>query len=269
MKPTKPPKPHFPPLPGAGRSIGQMPGQRQFGTLNPQGFEELLRQNGVRMRISKIMPCPKVRDVRGQDHSPDCDACRNGWVYFGEQEFIGAFAGNSNSRSFPPQGTLDFDTAQIVVPTADERGRPLHVSFFDRIEADITPIRYYQRVQTTGNVDRLQLRAVRVEKLVGYDGAEYIQGQDFVLDPHGRVEWTGERRPGFDPMRGVGEVYSIVYYVSPSYTVMNIPSQTRNSQVEGPQGPGNPNAQARFPQVVVVRREIISEDPANKPRNED
>ena len=57
-------------------------------------------------------------------------------------------------------------------------------------------------------------------------------------------------------MTNAGSIYSVVYRIRPVYRVMSIPVQVRNTQVQGPDGAGSPNVQARFPVVVQVRAEV-------------
>lgn len=244
FKPFKPAK--FPALPGFNA-----PFQKQLARPNPETLEQLIKGNPTTMKVARPMPCPRVRDVRGDDHLPGCEFCTaNGYVYYGETEFVGAFMGNSNQRSYQAQGRIDYDTAQIVVPTKDIHGKDLNVSFLDRIQVEVRPIRFWQRVQTSGSgVDRLQFPAVAVERIVGSDLTEYVPGTDFVIDPYGKIEWRG-RRPGYDPINETGEIYSIVYYIKPVYTVLNVPIQTRNS--------GEGEESRKFPQMITVRREFVA-----------
>jgi hypothetical protein len=152
MIPKYPKLPPAPKLPNANtRGSFMMPDTRMGPVQNPQAYEHLIETQGSEFILSRAMPCPKVQDERGETHPPVCE-CIGGFVFYGHQKFIGAMLGNSNSRQYTPQGTVDYDTASFLVPTHDSAGNPLEVTFMDRIEnVNVEPIRFYQRVDLPGS----------------------------------------------------------------------------------------------------------------------
>jgi len=208
------------------------------------------------MILSKPMPCPNTKDVRGDTHPPGCTYCQNGYIYYGNQTFKGNIFGNSNTRQFQSQGAIDYDSAQVEIPATDSRGAPLSPSFFDKIILDCEPVRFYQRIEhSQTGVDKLHFPAVKVEKVLGADFKEYYPVKDFVINPVGRIEWIGSR-PKYDAALDSGEIYSITYLIKPSYVVINIPSQVAMAQtvVDGE------TILQRLPSMVQVRREFVPHD---------
>ena len=248
--------PTFPKLPNF--SLGHAPHLRQTNTLNPDGFQQILEQQGVPMVVARAVPCANMKDLEGVSHPPKCEFCLNGYRYYGAQKFIGAFTSNNSSMNFESQGSILVDMAQVIIPNEDAQGRPLNLNYFDRIQVEGTDARYWQRVQhNQSGIDRLQFPAKSVELL--YDNErEYVYGVDFQISPKGFIEWIGDKRPGYDPMLDQGGIYSVVYYASAVYTVVSIPSAITTVQVQGPAGPGTENTQKRLPYMVTARREFIA-----------
>jgi hypothetical protein len=242
-----------------GFSYGQMQSKIPNVTLNPDSFQSLIEGQGVRMIHRRPVPCPNIRMLEAPSHDAKCDMCYNGFIYYDEREFVGAAMGNTLDRRFGANGTWDMDQAAIIVPTADKSGRPMDVNYFDQIEMPDFTVRYYQRVEhSQSGTDRLQFPALSVDFLIDHNGKAYKPGVDFLVRK-GRVVWVeGRDRPSYDPVTKRGMIYSVNYYTTPTFTVLNLPHQLRMAQTRGPGG-GN-NVQARFPQLAVVRRDFIPYD---------
>lgn len=242
--------------------VGQFPNETGQIGMNANPFEQLISAHGIRMIHQKPLPCPNQQTLNGGDHDPNCSRCYNGFLYYGQTEFIGAFMGNSINRQFGMNGTWDLDQAQIVVPSKDKNGAEMDFQFFDQIQIPDFTVRYYQRVQASQTgIDRLHFPAAKIDKVIGSDGTEYRVGVDCQVDERGWVKWiSGGKRPGFDlsiddgTTTGGGEIYSINYYTRPSFTVISLPHQIRGTQSLDENGN---SVQARFPQLVVVRKDFI------------
>lgn len=242
-------------------SLGQQPNKLPLHTFNPQGFEQLIREMGVRLIHQRAISSPRVKSLRGDDFDVSDNKQENGYIYYGSKEFIGAFQGNTMERQYNVNGTFDDDSASIVIPTKYSDGTDMDVSVFDRIIApDMKAVRYPQRVEhnMSGN-DRLHFPAESVDLLIDSRGTQYTEKVDFRVDERGMIEWLpGGRRPMFDPVLNKGEIYSISYYMKPVFTVVGLPHQFRITQTKGPDGR---NIQHRFPQLSIVRKDFIPADP--------
>lgn len=241
-----------------GMSIGQMPSNIPNVTLNPEAFDNFIKAQGIRMRHQRPVPCPNVKDIYAPDHNPGCNECFNGFLYYGEKEFTGAFFGNDLDRQFNINGIWDLDTAMIIVPIKDSSDDLLDIQYFDQILLIDAPlVRYYQRVEhSQSGIDRLQFPASSVDFVVDASFKRYRPGIDFVIEL-GRIKWVGQR-PGFDTVRNRGVTYSVNYYIRPVFTVIRLPHQLRIAQTQTVAG--QPNVQARFPQLAVCRKDFIPFD---------
>lgn len=249
----------------------KMPGTSQFQlktpvpnvTLNPEGFEEFIKSQGIRMIHKRPVPCPNVRDINASDHSPSCNLCFNGYLYYDQSSFTGAFMGNSLNRRFGAEGTWDQDEATVIIPLRDTEGNSLDVQYFDQLEVPDFTVRYYQRVEHTQlGIDRPQFKVLSIDFVVDAHGKLYKPGVDVAPDEHGRIKWLGSNRPGYDPVTGRGVVYSINYYTAPTFSVVAMPHQLRAAQTKDPAG--GANIQAKFPQLVVVRKDFIPFDESDR-----
>lgn len=227
-------------------------------TMNPESFDDFIRGHGVRMIHKRPVPCPNVKDINASDHSPSCNLCFNGYVYYNKSFFTGAFMGNGLNRRFGPEGSWDVDEAQIIIPVKDEAGNILDVQYFDQIEVPDFTVRYYQRIEhNQDGIDRPQFKVHSLDYVIDANGKVYQPGVDVIVTPDGRLKWIGDR-PGYDPVAHRGVVYSVNYYTAPTFSIVNLPHQLRITQTKDPAG-GN-NVQARFPQLAVVRKDFIPFD---------
>jgi len=234
---------------------GQYPDTSPIVGVNPLAYEDLIRGHGIRMVQSKPIPCPNQRTLNGGDHDPACTRCHNGFIYYGDKEFVGVFMGNSLQKNFGMNGVWDYDNATIILPAKDSSGVEMDFNYFDQIRIPGKAVRYYQRVEASQTgVDRLHFPAISVEMLIDASGVSYAQGVDFELDSSGRIRWKGSSRPGYDLMLDSGSIYSIAYFTEPVFTVISLPHQIRSTQAVGEDGTGT---EERYPQLAGVRRDFI------------
>jgi hypothetical protein len=253
------------PMPGMSRM--QMPNQSPNTTLNPVSFQSLIESQGIRMIHQRPVPCPNIRSLDAPAHESTCEMCFNGNIYFDTREFIGAAMADSLDRRFGNNGTWDLDQAQIIVPTQDLQGRELDVNYFDQITLPDFTVRYYQRIEhSQTGIDRLQFRPISLDYVIDGSGKQYRVDVDVKVED-GRLKWIGDR-PGYDAFQRRGKIYSVSYYIVPTFTVVAMPHQLRMAQTKGV-ALGTPNVQARFPQLVVVRRDFIPFDSSDKDGSRD
>ena len=241
-------------------SFQQMQSKVPNVTLNPESFNDLINSQGIRMIHQKPVPCPNIRDINAPAHESNCSYCYNGFVYYDQREFIGALGSNSMDRVFGANGTWDMDQATIIVPSKDMQGNVLDVQYFDQILLPDYTVRYYQRLEhSQGGIDRLHFPASSVDFVMDRTGKVYRIGVDVVTE-EGRLRWIGDRPP-YDAMIRKGTIVSVNYYTKPSFTVVGMPHQLRAAQTKDPLG--GSNIQARFPQLVVVKKDFIPHDAAD------
>lgn len=250
-------KPLGPPPPGAKHHM--QPANNAQVVLNPDNFNNLIASKGVRMIHARPIPCPNVRDLYAGDHNPACNDCFNGFIYYAHKEFIGAIMGNDNQRQFNMNGSWDVSNAQIIIPSKYKDGTDFDVQVMDQIVIPDFTVRYYQRVEhSQTGIDRLHFPAVSLDKIVDSKMEEYFAGVDATINDKGQVQWLGDRRPGYDVELDRGIIYSINYYAKASFTILSLPHQLRITQTLRPDGTVQ---QQRFPQLCVVRKNFIPNDP--------
>jgi len=243
-----------------GISLGTMTPPKVSPTLNPEAFHTLVQSHGIRMVHARPIPCPCVRDLRGGDSTPSCSLCNQGFRFYQPVEFVGVMQQNTMGLRTQQYGALQVDTAAIIMPLRDINGGTMDVQVFDRITLPNHSVRYWQRVEhSQTGIDLLSFPAIKVEILVDREENVYKQGVDFNLDDAGRIVWTGQRRPKWDPIQEQGGIYSVSYYMRPVFTIIQIPHQIRSTQVQSQRGPGTTNDQQFHPQLVVVRKDFIPE----------
>jgi hypothetical protein len=241
----------------------QMPLPLVQTSLNAEIFEQQIRGQGVRICHKRPVPCPKIRDINAGDHNPACNLCNNGFIFYGETFFIGAFAGNELIRMFNINNTWDIDSAAIITPVKDEKGQILDVQYFDQLILPDFTVRYYQRVEfNQSGVDVLHFQPVSVDFVIDENGVRYQEGVNFDIRD-GRIIWRVNRDvPGFDATLDRGTIYSVNYYTRPHFTVTGLPHQLRITQTRDEED--EKNTQARFPQLCVVRKDFIPFKPQDK-----
>lgn len=256
MSMPKPPGTKMP-----GMSAFQMRPPLLETTLNPEMFQKQITTQGVRMIHSRPVPCPYVRDVYTPDHSPACNLCYNGFVYYDQREFVGLFQGNDFSKQFGMNGTFDIDNAQIIVPVQDSKGDIMDIQYFDQLLIPDFTVRYFQRIEhSQSGIDRAQFPVFEIDFVLDARGKRYQPGIDLVVE-NGRIKWISQNRPGYDAQLNRGVIYSINYYTRPVFTVIAIPHQLRMVQTRGEDGT---NVQSRFPQLAIVRKDFIPFDASDK-----
>lgn len=211
------------------------------------------------------VPCPKIRDINAGDHSPNCNFCHNGFVFYGETNFIGAFAGNDLQRQFNINNSWDIDSAAIIVPVKDEKGNILDIQYFDQIILPDFTVRYYQRVEyNQSGVDVLHFEPLSVDFVIDEHGRRYAEGVHFTIQ-NGRIYWNPSGDvPGYNPTLDRGTIYSINYYTRPHFTITGLPHQLRAVQTKGGADSDGKNVPARYPQLCVVRKDFIPFRPQDK-----
>lgn len=253
--------PKIPKTPMNTQFVGMQPGINPQVAHNLQAYEALIRSHGMRMVHSRPLPCPNRKDLYTGDHDPSCPLCHNGYLYYGQREFVGAFEGNSNSRQFGANGTWDLDQASIVIPTVYSDGTTMDVQFFDQVIIPDVTVRYYQLVEhSQTGIDRLHFPAKTIDKVVGADGTEYFPGVDVIVNENGRLQWINSNRPGYDMSIDRGGIYSVNYYCVPVFTIISLPHQLRITQTIK----DGIAVQERFPQMAVCRKDFLPHDNVDK-----
>jgi len=170
---------------------------------NPEAYDTLIKNHGVRVKVYRTMHCPNVKSVDGAEHEIDCDipGCNgSGWVDVAPIETL-AFIQNQSLEKMPfVEGQVDGNTVAATFLTGIE------LQYFTLVELiDFTDI-FFQRVSRSNtNTDNLRYAAKRVNVIMDKNSKLYYQCIDFELDPNGNIKWKN----GKGPMPGT--IYSVHY----------------------------------------------------------
>ena len=159
-------------------------------SLNVPAYDDLVKQQGVRVKVFRTLLCPNVKSIDGGEHNINCSSCNNGfvdldpictWAFIKSQEL---------DKDALPEGYYD---ANVVWATFLQE---IELQYFTLVELpDYTDIFIERLKRQQGRVDRLKYRATKVHALVDGSGKRFYEGSDFSLDNNGDILWKIDRAP--------------------------------------------------------------------------
>lgn len=231
-------------------------------SINSAHFDDLIKNRGILFTHTHALPCPNVRDINEAVHDENCqlEGCENGTLQVMPKQVWGYFNNDTLDKLFEVQGEYNQNVAVITFAAKYTDGSECDMHMFDKLEmcADYSN-RMYELVECnpTG-VDRLRHKIVSVEWLQTASGRVYKQGEHFEVEG-ARIKWLTNDRPTYNQQLGRGEVFSISYFIKPTYYVHHIMKEIRGTQ-EYNQVTGEKIA-VRLPQHVLVTRQLAYPDP--------
>lgn len=245
-------------------------------TLDPVGFEQLVRNRGIRFRLFKHLPCPNVRDNDDQYHDPNCEKCDNGFLYFDAGIIWATFSGNALKNLYQVEGiwavgeaavtfAAYYDKVNAPMPVPDYE-RPVSISEMDKVISLDYTVAFSERLEhsfATG-VDHLRYPATSVDYAATVNH-EFKPGTDFVITEEGYIQWITPNRPAdtnqlVDDSRG--EVYSISYCYQPVYFVTKMLHELRATAAYMPDRARK--EAVRLPQAAVISRDYVVHNKKDK-----
>lgn len=225
-------------------------------------FNNAIMSQGVYFRHIRGMPDPRgLRQMGDNRRDPDASSS-DGLIYKPYKCFIGLFQVNGKEVDFNIAGEVDMSAATIT-PTQfyKDSDEPIAINVFDRLEIENIELRVVTSQLVEANFtgkDRLNFPALCVEYLVGSDGYEYTEGNNFQVNLNGDIEWLTQKRPSVDPATGKGEVYSIRYRYKPYFVVTRLMHEIRVAQTQNRQS--GDRYLERAPYQIQVTRENVFRD---------
>lgn len=211
--------------------------------LNPTAFDTLIKQHGVRVKIYRSMYCPNVKSVDGGEHNIDCDMC-NGSGFLDVRPLCADVYMQSQTleQMAGVEGFADGNTVTITFPIGIE------IQYFTLIELEDHTEIFFQRVaRSSGEVDRLKYKALRVNVLIDQFGVEYYEGKDFKLNANGDIVWTSGKGPDSET------IYSIHYEAKIQFRAVRALHTNRFEQVKV----DGQIAQVKFPEQWICTKEFL------------
>jgi hypothetical protein len=223
------------------------------------------------------MPCPNVQDISSMMHYADCEDpdCYNGMLQVEPQLVWGYFNNDQLNKLYEVQGEYDENIAVITFSAKTESGEEAEFHQFDRVEMMEYTKRVYEMIETSPTgIDRLKYKAIDGRAFIRTKdrNKKFIYGTDFVIDA-GKIRWLTQNRPGYNQSLQRGDVYTIYYYIRPTFFIHHVMKEVRATQVINHET--GEKIAVRLPQHVMVLRELMyadeTDDKGNKttrfPRN--
>ena len=231
--------------------------------LTPEAFDDLVRSQGVRVKVYRSSFCPNVKSIDGAEHEVDCQLCHG--AQFIDRYPIETWAGilsQSLEKKHLAEGFYDGNTVDATFMQGIE------LQYYALVElCDFTDL-YFERIKRqAGKLDVLKYPAKKVHMLIDSDGCEYIEGSDFKLDVNGCIKWATNKGPTTDM------IYTINYDTSVRFRAIKAMHANRFAQVEveGATEYVRMNEQWLLQKDYLVERKDLSgeEIPANKIEDSD
>ena len=200
------------------------PPENQKGkvALQPDKFDNLVSQQGVKVRVYRTTFCPNVKSVDGAEHDISCPLCHgSGFVDRYPIETYAVIQSQELDTKHFAEGLFDGNSVKATFMQGVE------LQYFTLVELlDFTDL-YFERVKRQlGLVDVLRYPGIRVNLLIDANGQEYFEGSDFRLNPSGDIMWLPESR---QPERGV--ICSINYDTQVRFRAIKAGHVNRFAQV--------------------------------------
>lgn len=209
------------------------------------------------------MPCPNLRSLSDNSHTPGCPFCDNsGIMYYKENEIFGTWASNTLQKMFEVQGVWEVGTAIISFPTEYLTGEQADFKTYDQLVIPDFEIRLDDIIEyepTPNRRQRLRYPINSIESMASVVNGQlkvYQAGVDFnIVD--GDIEWVAGQLPSYNQNSETGEVISINYTANPVYTVLNVMHELRATQEMGMDGVKKAK---RLQQQVLVKRDFLVQE---------
>lgn len=224
-------------------------------------FDQLLRQRGIRMLVSKAAPCPNIITVDNNAHEPSCSFCdNNGFIHYDEREIWGVFSGNSIQKTFEAHGVWEVGTAVVSFPTEYEDGTEADFNTYDKIKIPDFTVRLWELKEyepRPGNIQELRYPVEKVDSvssIINNVQKFYKLGVNFNIDSDGQIVWIDGKTPAFNSDTGHGEVLTWSFYAEPVYLVVQSLRELRITQELNAKGQ---KVAKRLNQSVLIRRDFL------------
>lgn len=250
----------FPDSPGMIRKM--TPDKLPDPQLDPQAFEQLIKNRGLRWKHEKASPCPNITDLETNSHDPNCRECENGMRFYGSLEVHGFFQGNKLERIYEIQGSWDVGEAVVTFSAYadDEQGNPgrgvaVDLQHYDKLTCLDYSFRFQELIEhSPTGVDRFRYPALTVEFLATKSKV-YVLDQDFAIDEVGYIRWLNQNQPGYNQLIQRGEIFTVAYCARPVFYVIQLIHEIRATKALDPIT-GQIIA-VRLPQQVLIRRDYL------------
>lgn len=234
-------------------------------SMYKDGFDQILKNRGIRFMHHRAVPCPNMRSLDDNSHDPLCGECDgSGILYYSPKPITGVLVSNAIEKQFEYQGSWETGTAVLSMPTEYEDGEQADFTLWDRLDVLDYTVRLWEKKEyepRQGLIQQLRYPIQKVQYLITASAnstKEYLQGVDFNITTDGFIQWVPGHQPSYDYVSEIGQVYSVAYYANPIYLVLQPMRELRVSQQLMPDGT---KRSIRLPQNIVVKRDFLVNAP--------
>jgi hypothetical protein len=228
--------------------------------MDPKGFEELIKNRGLRWKLEKSAYCPNLTDLDAGQHDPNCKLCNNGLLFFGEEVIWGILQNQRLEKFYEIHGVWDIGEAMVTFSAYTEDGKPIDLQHFDRLTCLDYEFRWSELLEhSITGIDRLRYPALSMEFCATARKTYYID-EHFIITPEGHIQWlSSSDQPGYDQINQKGEIVTYVYTARPVFLIVQLIHELRATKAFD--SGTNAIMPVRLPQTVLIRRDYLARHP--------
>jgi hypothetical protein len=188
--------------------------------LIPEEFDNLVEDQGIRIRITPSAVCPNRTELEDTNHKLDCPLCFGSQVVDIKDECFEEWAFMQSihiDKQFNVQGMFDIKDAKITFKQGTR------VGYWFKIEVlDFASVFNEVLKRKSGDIDILRYPVGGCDTpfhLMDKTGKKYYINQDYRVDGRDLI-WIGERPE-------TGTLYTFVYPVLPTFRVIELLNENR------------------------------------------
>jgi len=226
-------------------------GKLQQVFFDPQRFDQLLENLGVRMMHYRVAPCPNVTSLEYGDHDINCTQCDQSFLPYDEEEFIGILTQQGLENRPAPEGQWIQGRATLTAPSEIRFEYNDRIVMLDSVSINTELLKRNDR----SNVDKTRYRMLEI-KYIASNSRKFHEGADYKINRDGRIEWVGSNRPE------KGEIYTIAYEHHTMFRVIELIHNARD-QLDGRKK--KDRQPSRLPQQCIIMIDYLVD--TDKDRN--
>ena len=230
--------------------------------LNVPELDNLIDDQGIRLRIVPSLLCPNRTDLSGTNHHLDCEVCNGNEAVDLESECFetfGAIQSIRHEKTFEISGIWDEKDATVTLKSEDRI-----YYWYKIIVLDFASIFNELVKRDDDDTDKLRYPPNRScdtpFHLVDSSGIVYKPGVDYRVSKDQYIKWTTAKRPAKDSL------YSISYPVFPTFRVLETLHENRFYNITSKQKERVP---VNLPQQAVIRWDYLADRSGNREKIDD
>lgn len=222
-------------------------------SMRHNAWDQEIINNGVKVLLQKALPCPNFVGMDEKVHPANCPYCgKDQYIYLPPQEVVCLIHSISDSKEFNIQSVLQIGEIYFTFPTI-YNDQPIDISPYDRFTVYGVFCRMWGQFEFEDitKIHLLTQPVYDVESLVSVHSGVlkfWQKEQDFIIENEG-IKFLDST----SVLPEDGEIFSIMYYTYPSYTIKRLSHDIRIAQVLE----GDKKVTVRLPQSGIAVRDFL------------